>query len=88
MEAARVWDKEAERFPVCKKEVERFGSKAKFLRPVVPSTTDLRSFVQVLKSDKMDHRFYGPREGREAWESRDMPRDARDGRGLCKHLGP
>ena len=45
VKVARVWDKDAVHFPGTREEVRRFGAKAKFLRPVVPSTTDSRSFV-------------------------------------------
>ena len=65
-------------FPGTREEVRRFGAKAKFLRPVVPSTTDSRLFVQVLKEDKMDRRFQSSREGRFQRDGRGMLHDPRE----------
>jgi hypothetical protein len=57
VEAARVWDASAERFPARPSEVKRFGTRAKVLHRVVLKSTDSRSFVEVLTQSKMDRRF-------------------------------
>ena len=84
VEAARVWDASAERFPARPSEVKRFGSKAKVQRRVVPKATDSRSFVDVLSQPKMERRF---QDGRGARDARDGGRDGRSERDFGRGVG-
>lgn len=74
IEAARVWNPSAATHPTRASEVKRFGGQAKQLCKVTPSSIDSRSFVEVVKSKKMDRRFQQFRDGR---DSRDMNRGGR-----------
>jgi len=75
VEAARVWDEKAARYPARAEEVRRLGSRAKFLKKVTHPTIDSRFFVQVLRSSPMESRFQGTREVKDNRDSRDLSRD-------------
>jgi hypothetical protein len=51
--------------------VKRFGGEAKVLRRVEPAATDSRSFLEVVKQNKMDRKFQGVRNGREGRDFRE-----------------
>ena len=86
--AARVWDPKAERFQARASEIRKFGAQAKFLRRVHPSSTDGRSFVEVVKAT-MERKILQGRDGKDgdrprdfdrSWGRRDEFQERREGR--------
>ena len=62
VEAARVWNEKAARYPARAEEVRRLGSRAKFLKKVTHPTIDSRY-------------SRGTHEVKDNWDSRDLSRD-------------
>jgi hypothetical protein len=90
--AARVWDPKAEQFQARASEIRKFGAQAKFLRRVQPSSTDRRSFVEVVKAT-MERKILQGRDGKDgdrprdfdrSWGRRDEFQERREGREIVQ----